>query len=105
MTAPLAAILYVLDAKENRVYTQSPPNDGTLINPVDLNINITKKTGFDLIGSGAKGLITTTKGKVTKLYQVKQESGEAGLKGKTKSLGKVKAGSALIGIAVDQPQG
>lgn len=101
--APETAVLYVLDAKKDRVYTQSPPNDGTLVNPVDLDIDVTKKGGFDLIGSGDKGLISTTRKGVTKLFQIKREN-DLGLEGNTKSLGKVKAGSALIGIAVDQPQ-
>lgn len=101
--APEAAVLYVLDALENRIYTQSPPNDGTLVNPVDLDIDITKKSGFDLVGSGEKGFIADGKGKSSKLYRVKGEV-NIGLSGNTKSLGKVKAGSRLVALAVSQPK-
>lgn len=103
-TAPEVAVLYVLDAMKDRIYTQSPPNEGTLITPVKLDIDITKKSGFDLVGSGKKGFIADGKGKSSKLYRVKGES-DVGLNGNTKSLGKIKAGSRLVALAVSQPKG
>jgi len=65
--APATATLYVLDAKGDRIYTQNPPNDGTLTNPVDLNLDLQKKSGFDLVGAGNKGFIVNTNGDTTKL--------------------------------------
>ncbi|MDQ3758732.1 MAG: DUF4394 domain-containing protein [Actinomycetota bacterium] len=100
---PEAATLYVLDARKDRVYTQNPPNDGTLTNPVNLDINITRTSGFDLVGSGRKGFIADSQGENTKLYRVRGET-TIGLRGDTKKLGTVRAGSKLTALAVDQPQ-
>jgi len=99
--APATATLYVLDAKGDRIYTQNPPNDGTLTNPVDLNFDLQKKSGFDLVGAGNKGFIVNTDGDTTKLFKVKRES-QLGLDGDTKRLGKV--GAKLTSLAVDQPK-
>lgn len=92
----------MLDAKKDRAYTQNPPNDGTLTNPVDLDIDITKTSGFDLLGSGNRGFIADGQGENTKLYRVKGEA-PIGLSGDTRNLGRVQAGSKLIALAVSQP--
>lgn len=97
--APATATLYVLDAREDRIYTQNPPNDGTLVQPVNLDFDLTRKTGFDLLGNGVKGYVANTKGKSTKLYRVKGEF-KSGLSGDTKNIGKV--GAKLTALAVDQ---
>lgn len=101
VVVPATAVLYVLDAKDDKIYTQNPPNDGTLTNPVDLNLDLQKKSGFDLVGAGNKGFIVNTNGDTTKLFKVKRES-QLGLDGDTKRLGKV--GAKLTSLAVDQPK-
>lgn len=100
--APATAELYVLDALEDRIYTQNPPNDGTLTEPENLDFDLTRRGGFDILGNGRRGFIANTKGKSTKLYRVEGSSEKPGLSGDTTKLGKV--GAKLTSVAVDQPK-
>jgi hypothetical protein len=98
--APAEATLYVLDARGDRIYTQNPPNDGVLTKPVNLDFNLQRRSGFDLVGSGSRGFIANTTRKATKLYKVTGES-KIGLDGDTEKVGRV--GAKLTALAVNQP--
>src|SRR5262245_25677244 len=49
-TPPAATVLYALDALDDAVYVQSPPNNGTLTMPQQLSINVRGHAGFDIAG-------------------------------------------------------
>lgn len=72
-----STLLYVIDPATDKLYTQVPPNNGTLVEVGNLGINITTDNGFD-IGSKsnmAYGLFSV--GGVTKLYAVNLTTGAA----------------------------
>ena len=61
-TKPTATMLFALDVSSapDRLFTQSPPNNGTLINPVSLGFDLGTDAGFDIAGSANVGWIAGT---------------------------------------------
>ena len=54
---PLATTLHVVDAATDTLFTQTPPNNGTLINPRKLRgVDVGLNTGFDIAGDEQHGL-------------------------------------------------
>lgn len=95
--APEETALYVLDAKNDRLYRQNPPDDGTLTEPQKLRFNVTPLGGFDIAGKRDVGYVTTSNGSRSKLFRLDVESG------KSKKLGSIGGRNMRVdGFAVRQ---
>ncbi len=72
-----ATTLFVVDVTTDKLYIQNPPNNGTLVEVGNLNINVETDNGFDIGGSSnmAYGLFTV--GTTTKIYSVNIRTGVA----------------------------
>ena len=62
--------LYVIDAANATLYTQNPPNNGTLVNPVPLGVAATAVGAFDIDARNNTGYAVMTVGGVRSLYSV-----------------------------------
>jgi hypothetical protein len=62
--------LFVIDAVNSTLYTQNPPNNGTLALPVPLGASATVVGGFDIDARNNKGYAVMTVGGVRGLYAV-----------------------------------
>jgi hypothetical protein len=62
--------LFVIDAVNSTLYTQNPPNNGTLALPVTLGASATVVGGFDIDARNNKGYAVMTVGGVRGLYAV-----------------------------------
>jgi Domain of unknown function (DUF4394) len=58
-TPPGTTVLYALDALDDAIYVQNPPNDGTLTTPQQLDISVRGDAGFDIAGQNNVGYIAT----------------------------------------------
>lgn len=72
-----ATALLVIDPSTDKLYTQTPPNNGTLVEIGTLGINVETDNGFDLGGMSntAYGLFTVGAG--TKIYSINITTGAA----------------------------
>ena len=61
-TKPTATMLFALDVSSapDRLFTQAPPNNGTLINPVSLGFDLGTDAGFDIAGAANVGWVAGT---------------------------------------------
>jgi len=62
--------LFVIDAVNGMLYTQNPPNNGTLANPVPLGVAPTGVAGFDIDGRTNTGYAVMTVGGARNLYTI-----------------------------------
>ncbi|MBD8565356.1 DUF4394 domain-containing protein [Oxalobacteraceae sp. CFBP 8763] len=62
--------LFGIDAANNTLYTQNPPNNGTLANPVPLGIVAGAVNGFDIDARTNMGYMVATVGGARNLYGV-----------------------------------
>ncbi len=62
--------LYDIDFATKKLYKQDPPNNGTLVEVGNLNVNFTGKGGFDINGDNTVAIATFTVDNVSKLYQI-----------------------------------
>jgi len=69
-------VLYVLDAANDKLYKQDPPNNGTLVEVGNIGFDAEQIGGFDIAPSG-EGLATIKKAGVTSLYVIDMASGMA----------------------------
>ena len=69
--------LYVIDANTDKLYIQTPPNNGTLVEVGSLGINITADNGFDIGGRSGKAYGVFSIGSLTKLYTLDLSTGLA----------------------------
>lgn len=69
--------LLVIDPSTDKLYTQTPPNNGTLVEVGNLGINVEADNGFDIGGMSniAYGLFTV--GATTKIYSINITTGAA----------------------------
>ena len=69
--------LFVIDPMTDKLYTQVPPNNGTLVETGSLGIDITAENGFDIGGTSnrAWAIVTTSAG--TKLFSINTTTGAA----------------------------
>ena len=98
-TPPAATVLYALDALDDAIYVQNPPNNGTLTMPRQLDVNIRGDAGFDIAGRNNVGYIATASDRRpgAELYRVNVLTGES-----TK-LGPIGRGAhAITGLAAVQ---
>ncbi len=100
-TLPTATTLYALDALDDAIYVQNPPNDGTLTMPKQLGINVRGDSGFDIAGANNAGYVATASDRRpgSELYRVNV------LNGNSVKLGQIGRGSHTItGLAAVQDQ-
>lgn len=71
--------LYGISSTTDTLYTQNPPNNGTLVNVGALGVNITDASGFDFLSTDGTALLaaTTTVVPLTSLYTVNLSTGAA----------------------------
>ena len=69
--------LFVIDHATDKLYLQSPPNNGTLVERGSLGINITNNNGFDIGGTSNKAYMMATVGSDTKIYSINTSTGAA----------------------------
>jgi hypothetical protein len=68
-------VLYVMDA--TKLYTQNPPNNGTLVNVGNLGITVDASNGFDISSKTGTAWAILTVGTTTKLYSINLTTGAA----------------------------
>jgi hypothetical protein len=98
-TRPTSTILYALDALDDAIYTQAPPNDGTLSQPTPLDINVRGESGFDIAGKSNVGYVATASDRRpgAELYRVDVLTGDS------VRLGQIgRAGHVITGLAAVQ---
>ncbi|MDQ3017362.1 MAG: DUF4394 domain-containing protein [Bacteroidota bacterium] len=69
--------LYDVDYTTDKLYTQTPPNNGTLIEVGNLNINADSGNGFDIGSTSGAAMAMFTTGSQTKIYSISLSSGAA----------------------------
>ncbi|WDF67033.1 DUF4394 domain-containing protein [Sphingobacterium oryzagri] len=69
--------LLVLDHSTSKIYTQAPPNNGTLVEVGALGVTLTASNGFDIGSHSGTAYLIGTAGTSTKLYQVNTTTGAA----------------------------
>lgn len=72
--------LYVIDTGNNTLYTQNPPNNGTLVSVGSLGVTGTSNNGFDIAGDGT-AYAALALGGTTRLYTINLTTGAATLVG------------------------
>jgi hypothetical protein len=94
-----STVLYALDALDDAIYVQNPPNNGTLTTPQQLDFNVRGDSGFDIAGANNVGYVATAADRRpgAELYRVNV------LNGKSVKLGQIGRGSQTItGLAAVQ---
>jgi Domain of unknown function (DUF4394) len=90
-TQPTATTLHVVDAASDTLFTQNPPNNGTLTNPRKLRLDVGLNAGFDIAGDDNMGFLSNARSsRGTELYTVDLPTG------KTRSLGRIGGGKRLV---------
>lgn len=69
--------LYDISSATDTLYTQNPPNNGTLVAVGALGVNVTEVNGFDILSSDGTGFAALTATGLTSLYTVNLSSGAA----------------------------
>jgi Domain of unknown function (DUF4394) len=98
-TPPAATTLYALDALDDAIYVQNPPNNGTLTMPQQLDINVRGDSGFDIAGSNNVGYVATASDRRpgAELYRVNVLTGDS------VRLGQIgRSGAVITGLAAVQ---
>ena len=71
-----ATMLLVIDAATDQIFTQSPPNDGTLTNGKPLGIDVKSHAAFDIAGEDNVGHLATRGNRGLTLYTVDPMTGD-----------------------------
>jgi hypothetical protein len=98
-TPPASTILYALDALDDAIYVQNPPNNGTLTTPTPVDINVRGDSGFDIAGKNNTGYVATASDRRpgAELYRVNVQTGD------TVKLGQIgRGGVTITGLAAVQ---
>ncbi len=69
--------LYDIDYTTDKLYTQTPPNNGTLVEVGSLNVNIDSGNGFDIGSTSGTAIGIFTSGSQSKIYRVNLSTGAA----------------------------
>lgn len=67
--------LFVVDHATDKLFLQSPPNNGTLVERGSLGIDISNSNGFDIGSTSNKAYLLATVSGVTKIYLVNTTNG------------------------------
>lgn len=70
-------VLFGIDPVTDKLYTQNPPNNGTLVEIGALGIDVTTDNGFDIGGTSNKAYAVLTTGSTAKLYTINLTTGAA----------------------------
>lgn len=71
-------VLFDIDVNTDRLFTQIPPNDGTLVGVgTGLGVNIDAANGFDIGGTSGMAYAILTSSNTTKIYQINLTTGLA----------------------------
>ncbi len=62
--------LFDIDSGTDTLFTQNPPNDGTLASPVSLGVDASNVNGFDIDGQNNGAFAALTVGGATGLYRI-----------------------------------
>ena len=92
-TKPAATTLFVVDAASDTLFTQAPPNDGTLTMGKKLNVDVQDDAGFDIAGAENTGYLATRGPRArdgAQLYTVDPATGT------TRSAGRIGGGRRLV---------
>ncbi len=75
--------LFDISSATDTLYTQNPPNNGTLVTVGALGVDVTSSNGFDILSSDgtAFAALTTTNVPLTSLYSINLSTGAATLVG------------------------
>ena len=88
--------LYVLSAATDTLYTQTPPNNGTLVSVGALGFDFNDVNGFDIVTADNTALAALTTGGATNLYRINLTTGGAS------SIGPIGNGqTSLTGFAAE----
>lgn len=71
--------LFDIDAGTDKLYIQTPPNNGTLAEVGSLGINVELNNGFDIGGTSNKAYALLRVGGLTKMYSINLTTGAASL--------------------------
>ena len=88
--------LYGIDGANSTLYTQNPPNDGTLAKPVPLGVSIGAANGFDIDARTNMGYMVATVGGARNLYGVNLAAASA----PTTLIGALGVSEGIRGIAL-----
>ena len=69
--------LFVIDHNTDKLYLQSPPNNGVLVERGALGINITNSNGFDIGSTSNKAYLLATVNSENKIYSINTTTGAA----------------------------
>ncbi len=72
-----ATVLFVIDHTTDKLYTQNPPNNGTLVESGSLGINIDASNGFDIGSTSGKAFGVFTVNGARGIYTINLTSGAA----------------------------
>jgi len=72
-----STVLFVLDSTTDMLYTQNPPNAGTLVPVGSLGINVEAASGFDIGGSSGTGFAVLKVGGTNAVYTINLTTGAA----------------------------
>lgn len=88
--------LFVLASSTDTLYTQTPPNNGTLVPVGAAGVDFTDLNGFDILSSDSTALAALSVAGITNLYRVNLTNGSAS------SLGTIGNGATpLTGFAIE----
>ena len=73
----MTTTLYDVDHMTDQLYTQVPPNNGTLVPVGSLNVNVDDVNGFDIGSTSGNAMGIFSSGSQTKLYWINLSSGNA----------------------------
>lgn len=77
MAGATSTTLFVIDHNTDKLYQQTPPNNGTLVETGSLGINISNANGFDIGSMSQKAYLMATVGTSTKIYSINTTTGAA----------------------------
>jgi Domain of unknown function (DUF4394) len=72
-----ATVLFDIDPATDKLYTQNPPNTGTLVETGSLGIDVTAENGFDIGGTTNKAYALLTVSGTTRIYSINLTTGAA----------------------------
>lgn len=75
--AATSTVLYTIDFNNQKLYTQNPPNNGTLVLVGNLGMDMTAENGFDIGGTSNKAYVIVATGGAGKIYSINLTTGGA----------------------------
>jgi hypothetical protein len=72
-----STVLFVIDHTNDKLFTQNPPNNGTLVETGNLGINIDGSSGFDIGSTSGKAYGVFTVGGSRAIYSINLTTGSA----------------------------